>query len=36
MRRLGLLDSGGLTRIGLVNTTTDSEVDQLIEALADL
>lgn len=36
MRRLGLLDSGGLTRIGFVNTTTESEVDQLIEALADL
>ncbi|MDH3249776.1 MAG: cysteine desulfurase-like protein [Acidimicrobiia bacterium] len=36
MRRLGLLDSGGLTRIGFVNTTTDSEIDRLIEALADL
>ena len=36
MRRLGLLDSGGLTRIGFVNTTTDSEVDRLLEALAAL
>ena len=36
MRRLGLLDSGGLTRIGFVNTTTASEVDRLLEALAAL
>jgi cysteine desulfurase family protein (TIGR01976 family) len=36
MRRLGLLESGGLTRIGFVNTTTDAEVDRLIEALAAL
>ncbi len=36
MRRLGLLESGGLTRIGFVNTTTDSEVDRLLEALAAL
>ena len=36
MRRLGLLDSGGLTRIGFVNTTTEDEVDRLLEALAAL
>jgi cysteine desulfurase family protein (TIGR01976 family) len=36
MRRLGLLDSGGLTRIGFVNTTTEPEVDRLLEALAAL
>lgn len=36
MRRLGLLDSGGLTRIGFVNTTTESEVDRLLEVLAAL
>ena len=36
MRRLGLLESGGLTRIGFVNTTTDSEVDRLLDALASL
>ncbi len=36
MRRLGLLDSGGLTRIGFVNTTTAAEVDRLLEVLAEL
>jgi cysteine desulfurase family protein (TIGR01976 family) len=36
MRRLGLLGKGGLTRIGFVNTTTDDEVDRLLEALAGL
>ncbi len=36
MRRLGLLESGGLTRIGFVSTTTEGEVDLLLEALADL
>ncbi len=36
MRRLGLLDKGGLTRIGFVNTTTDEEVDRLLDALTGL
>lgn len=36
MRRLGLLDSGGLVRIGFVNTTTIDEVDRLVEELAGL
>jgi cysteine desulfurase family protein (TIGR01976 family) len=36
MRRLGLLESGGLVRIGLVATTTEEEVDRLLAELADL
>jgi cysteine desulfurase family protein (TIGR01976 family) len=36
MRRLGLLDQGGLVRIGLVATTTNEEVDRLLSELADL
>ncbi|MGF1665016.1 MAG: cysteine desulfurase-like protein [Acidimicrobiia bacterium] len=36
MRRLGLLDQGGLVRIGLVATTTEEEVDRLLAELADL
>ncbi len=36
MRRLGLLESGGLVRIGFVNTTTTSEVDRLVERLSAL
>lgn len=36
MRRLGLLDRGGLTRIGFVSTTTIEEVDALLETLAEL
>lgn len=36
MRRLGLLDSGGLVRIGLVATTNEEEVDRLLSELADL
>lgn len=36
MRRLGLLDRGGLVRIGFVHTTTVEEVDRLLEALAGL
>ncbi len=36
MARLGLLDRGGLVRIGFVQTTTDEEVDRLIEELAAL
>jgi selenocysteine lyase/cysteine desulfurase len=36
MRRLGLLDSGGLVRIGLIATTTKEEVDRLLAELVDL
>jgi cysteine desulfurase family protein (TIGR01976 family) len=36
MRRLGLLDKGGLVRIGFVATTTEAEVDALLAALADI
>lgn len=36
MRRLGLLDRGGLVRIGLVSHTTEEEVDRLLSELADL
>lgn len=36
MRRLGLLESGGLVRIGLVATTNDEEVDRLHTELVDL
>ncbi len=36
MARLGLLDRGGLVRIGFVQTTTDGEVDRLIEELSSL
>jgi cysteine desulfurase family protein (TIGR01976 family) len=36
MRRLGLLDQGGLVRIGLVATTNEEEVDRLLSELADL
>ena len=36
MSRLGLLDSGGLVRIGFVQTTTEHEVDRLLEELAAL
>jgi cysteine desulfurase family protein (TIGR01976 family) len=36
MRRLGLDDSGGLVRIGLVHYNTLDEVDRLIEALRDI
>jgi cysteine desulfurase family protein (TIGR01976 family) len=34
MARLGLLERGGLTRIGFVHTTTEDEVDRLLEALS--
>jgi selenocysteine lyase/cysteine desulfurase len=34
MRRLGLLETGGAVRIGFVHTTTEAEVDRLLEALA--
>jgi selenocysteine lyase/cysteine desulfurase len=33
MRRLGLEDSGGAVRAGVVCYTTDDEVDRLLEAL---
>lgn len=36
MAALGVLDSGGLVRIGFVATTTEEEVDRLLEALTDL
>jgi selenocysteine lyase/cysteine desulfurase len=36
MAALGLLDSGGLVRIGFVQTTTEEEVDRLLEELASL
>ena len=36
MARLGLLDRGGLVRIGFVQTTTDGEVDRLVEELSSL
>lgn len=36
MRRLGLLESGGLVRIGFVNTTTAAEVDRLLDTLSAL
>lgn len=36
MRRLGLLDDGGLVRIGFVSTTTVDEVDRLLGALSAL
>ena len=33
MERLGLLDSGGVVRIGLTHYNTAAEVDRLVEAL---
>jgi selenocysteine lyase/cysteine desulfurase len=36
MERLGLLDSGGLVRIGFVHYNTLEEVDRTIEALKEL
>ncbi len=36
MAALGLLESGGLVRIGFVNTSTEAEVDEVCGALADL
>jgi selenocysteine lyase/cysteine desulfurase len=36
MERLGLLDKGGLVRIGFVHYNTPAEVDQVLQALADL
>jgi cysteine desulfurase family protein (TIGR01976 family) len=36
MDRLGVLDAGGLVRIGFVHYNTATEVDRALEALADL
>lgn len=36
MERLGLLDKGGLVRIGFVHTTTHDEVDRLLAALREM
>lgn len=36
MDRLGVLDAGGLVRIGFVHYNTPAEVDRALEALADL
>lgn len=36
MRRLGVLDTGGLVRIGFVHYSTLDEVDRVVEALASL
>lgn len=36
MERLGVLDQGGLVRIGFVHYNTEGEVDRVLAALADL
>ena len=36
MARLGLLDGGGLVRVGLMATTTEKEVDRLLDELDQL
>jgi selenocysteine lyase/cysteine desulfurase len=36
MRRLGLLDQGGLVRIGFVHINTVEEVDRVVESLSRL
>jgi selenocysteine lyase/cysteine desulfurase len=36
MRRLGVLDSGGLVRIGFVHYNTVDEVDRVVDALEAL
>ncbi|MEX1124621.1 MAG: cysteine desulfurase-like protein, partial [Acidimicrobiia bacterium] len=36
MDRLGVLDEGGLVRVGFVHYNTAAEVDRVLEALADL
>lgn len=36
MRRLGVLDQGGLVRIGFVHYNTEGEVDRALEGLAEL
>jgi selenocysteine lyase/cysteine desulfurase len=35
MERLGLLESGGLVRIGFVHYNTKEEVDRVLQSLAD-
>jgi selenocysteine lyase/cysteine desulfurase len=36
MRRLGLEESGGAVRVGIVHNNTPEEVDRLLSALAEL
>jgi len=36
MDQLGLMDRGGLVRIGFVHYSTTSEVDRVLETLEDL
>jgi selenocysteine lyase/cysteine desulfurase len=36
MERLGLLDKGGLVRIGFAHYNTAKEVDRVLSALTDL
>ena len=36
MKRLGLADSGGMLRVGLVHYNTNEEIDRLVEALGEL
>lgn len=36
MERLGVLESGGLVRIGIVNTTTSAEIERLCGVLGEL
>jgi selenocysteine lyase/cysteine desulfurase len=36
MRQLGVLDEGGLVRIGFVHYNTESEVDRALDALAEI
>jgi selenocysteine lyase/cysteine desulfurase len=36
MKALGVLDQGGLVRIGFVHTTTEEEVDRVLDELGQL
>jgi selenocysteine lyase/cysteine desulfurase len=36
IRRLGLAESGGMLRVGLVHYNTEQEIDRLVEALEEL
>lgn len=36
MRQLGVLDQGGLVRIGFVHYNTEDEVDRALEALTEI
>jgi selenocysteine lyase/cysteine desulfurase len=36
MERLGLIEQGGLVRIGFVHYSTADEVDRIVNALAEL